>query len=205
MVSKHGFFRIPIALEKVYDSTLEFWRNKNGKIIEEGNSDDGVIKILKIQRGMSLSSNGEHYEMNFKFNEYEATTYVAIEVSLSFGYGMQWLTPQKLIKQWGRQFDSYNSFNLIRNGDMDAFFDFEKPQEVPIKTYSSMPDDPLKVVNKKQFKEETGYVQSHNVVREPAILNTLKAKLKFCTNCGAEISEEHRFCVNCGYKLKDSI
>lgn len=203
MVSKHGFFRIPIALEKVYDSTLEFWRNKNGKIIEEGNSDDGVIKILKIQRGMSLSSNGEHYEMNFKFNEYEATTYVAIAVTLSFGYGFQWLTPKKLIKQWGKQFDPYGSFYLIRNGDINKFFDFKKPPVVPVAIKNVAPKIISKANPQKEIKEEMNSIQTQNVAEENAIPITPKINLKFCTNCGAQVSEDHRFCVICGSKLKD--
>ncbi len=203
MVIKYGFFRIPIILEKVYDTTLEFWRNKNGNIIEEGNSSDGAIKILKIQRGMSLSSNGEHYVMRFKFNEQEATTYVAIEVSLSFGYGIQWLTPQKLIKQWGRQFDSYSSFNLIRNGDMNKFFEFKKPPSVAITIKSTEPEIISNAITQKQFKEEISYIQPQKIGKYFAIRNAPKVKINFCTNCGAAASEDHRFCVNCGQKLRE--
>jgi hypothetical protein len=203
MVSKFGFFRIPITLEKVFDTTLEFWRSKNGKIIEEGNSVDTSIKILKIQRGMSLSSNGEKYMMKFKFNEYEATTYVAIEVSLSFGYGMQWLTPQKLIKKWGRQFDSYSSFNLVRNGDLNKFFEFKKPSSVPITIKSTEPEVILNAIPQKLFKEEISYTPPKYTVEEPTIPITPKVKLNFCTNCGAAVSENHRFCVNCGHKLRE--
>jgi hypothetical protein len=205
MARKYGFFRIPIALEKVYDTTLEFWSNKNGKIIEERNSSDKLIKILKIQRGLSLSSNGEQYLMNFKFNEHEVTTYVAIEVALSFGYGIQWLTPQKLIKQWGRQYGSYSSFNLIRNGNIDEFFDFETPPEVSKTIKNADLDVTSKGITQKWNKEEMHGIQPQCVGKNLAIPNTPKVILKFCNNCGAEVSEEHRFCVNCGYKLRDSI
>lgn len=203
MSSKFGFFRIPLTFEKVYSTSLEFWRNNNSEIIEEENTSDGLIKTLKIQRGMSLSSNGEHYTMNFKFNEYEATTYVAIEVSLSYGYGMQWLTPQKLIKQWGKQLDSYASFNLIRNGDINVFFDFKKPPVKPIVIKKIEPEIISKAIPQEKIKEEIKYIQIQNDTKEITIPNTPKGNLKFCTNCGAEASEDHRFCVNCGYRLRN--
>jgi hypothetical protein len=203
MVSKYGFFRFPIALEEVYDATLEFWKTNNGKIIEEGNSSEEVIKSLKIQRGISLSSNGEQYLMNFKYNEYEATTYVAIEVSLSLGYGMQWLTPQKFIKQWGRQFDSYSSFKLIRNGDVNKFFDFKKPPVVPATIKITEPEITSKAINQTLIKEEIYSNQPQNLDKDLTILKVPRNNLKFCTNCGTEVSKEHRFCVICGYKLKD--
>jgi hypothetical protein len=205
MSNRFGFFRFPLTLEEVYATSLEFWRNNNGRIIEEVNPSDGLIKILKIQRGMSLSSNGEQYVMNFKFNEYEATTYVAIAVTLSFGYGFQWLTPKKLIKQWGKQFDPYGSFNLVRNGDINAFFDFMKLPTMPKIIKNVIPEVISKAIPREEIKKEMNSFQPQNVADEIVVSNTPKVKLEFCTNCGAEVREEHRFCVNCGYKLKDSV
>ena len=203
MSNKFAFFRIPLTLEKVYTTSLEFWRSNNGKIIEEENTDDGLIKVLKIQRGISLSSNGENYVMNFKFNEYEATTYVAIDVSLSFGYGMQWLTPQKLIKQWRKQFDSYDSFDLIRNGDINAFFNFKKPPAIPIAIKNFEPEIISKAIPQEEVKVKINNINPQIAIREIAISNTPKVNLNFCTNCGAEIRDNHRFCVNCGNKLRN--
>ena len=47
-----------------------------------------------------MVSYGEKYTIKIGYNPDNETTYVSVEVALSFGYGMQWLKPQGVIKRW---------------------------------------------------------------------------------------------------------
>ncbi len=63
-----------------------------------------------------MGSYGETYFMTIGFDPNESTTYITMNVSLSFGYGMQWLTPQKITKKWA-QYIGAKPMKLIREQD----------------------------------------------------------------------------------------
>ncbi|TFG23659.1 MAG: zinc ribbon domain-containing protein [Promethearchaeota archaeon] len=192
MSSKFSFIIIPMSLEDVYNSFRDYMINKGGKIVKEQISAENLIKTLVVQRGMSFTSNGEQYIINFKFNEYEDCTYVAIEVSLSSGYGIQWLNPLKLIKKWARQVNYYGVVNLVRKGELDIFFEFKPKKLIPIEPTPKI-----------AFKAEKIEIQT----KQPAVslqkISPSVRKVKYCTNCGTEVNESQRFCVNCGNKIRD--
>jgi hypothetical protein len=65
---------------------------------------------------MSMTSNGEIYQINFGYNPKDSMTYVSVEVSLAFGYGVQWRKPQKIMKRWAHMMGT-PPMNLVRNID----------------------------------------------------------------------------------------
>lgn len=195
MANKYCYFKLPKALEEIYHPTLKFWIENRGKVIEEKISPDNQIKVLKIQRGMSFTSNGEQYVMNFKYNEYEDYTYVAIEVNLSSGYGIQWLNPLKLIKQWARQINYNGEVNLVRKGEIENFFEFKPKKSKPIMIIPS-------IAPKAEEAEEIKIKTPKPVVSSQKV-SPSERKVNYCTNCGAEVNETQRYCVNCGYKIRD--
>ena len=90
MGHKFGYYYINLPLDEVWNRTLGFWENKRGKINDQKIMSNNLFYSLEIQRGLSMTSNGEKYQMNFGFNFKDNTTYVSVEVSLAFGNGMQW-------------------------------------------------------------------------------------------------------------------
>jgi len=185
-----------MTLDDVYDSIKDYMINNRGNIIKEKKSTDSSIKTLVVQRGMSFTSNGEEYLVNLKFNEYDDCTYVAIEVSLSSGYGMQWLNPQKLIKQWARQVNYLGVVNLDRKGELDAFFEFKPKKPKPITP------NPTITPKTEQIDEVEIKTSKPVVSLNPWPAPTGK-KVNFCTNCGTKVNETQKFCVNCGFKIRD--
>ena len=192
MSSKFCFIIIPMSLEKVYDAIRDYMINHMGNIVKEQNSADTSLKTLVVQRGMSFTSNGEQYIINLKYNEYEDCTYVAIEVTLSSGYGIQWLNPLKLIKQWARQVNYQGVVNLVRKGEIDRFFEFKPKKSKPITLIPIVAPKPEEV----EIKTPKPIVP----LQEPS---PSEKKVNFCTNCGAKLNETQRFCVNCGLKIRD--
>ncbi len=89
-----------MSLEEVLNRTHSFWANNSGKINSQIKSPNSLIYTLIIQRDISMMSYGETYTMKIGYNPDNATTYVSVEVALSFGYGMQWLKPQGVIKRF---------------------------------------------------------------------------------------------------------
>ena len=116
MGHKFGFYKINAPLEGVLERTLNFWRDNKGSIIENQETENNLFHMLKIKRDISAMSYGETYLMNIGYNPQETTTYVSVEVSLQFGYGMQWLKPQGIMKKWAVEMGC-NPMKLIRNQD----------------------------------------------------------------------------------------
>jgi len=54
--------------------------------------------------------------MNIGFDPNDSTTYITIDVSLSFGAKIQWLAPQKITKKWA-QYIGAKPVKLIRTQD----------------------------------------------------------------------------------------
>ncbi len=46
---------------------------------------------------------GETYKMKLGFNPKDSKTYVSIEISLSWGSGLQWKKPKKLMAKWAQE------------------------------------------------------------------------------------------------------
>jgi len=100
MGHKFGYYSLKMPLEEVLNRTHSFWANNGGKINSQTKSPNSLIFTLFIKRDISMMSNGETYTMKIGYNPANETTYVSVEVALSFGYGMQWLKPQGVIKRW---------------------------------------------------------------------------------------------------------
>lgn len=58
--------------------------------------------------------------MNFGFNPNNSMTYISVEVTLAFGYGMQWLKPQGIMKKWALEIGT-TPMKLVRNVDNDFY------------------------------------------------------------------------------------
>ena len=100
MGHKFGYYTLKLPLEEVLNRTHSFWATNSGNINSQTISPNKLIATLIIKRDMSMMSYGETYTMKIGYNPADETTYVSVEVSLSFGYGMQWLKPQGIMKQW---------------------------------------------------------------------------------------------------------
>ena len=192
MGSKFCFIIIPMGLEDTYDSIRDFMINHRGSIVKEQNFTDKSIKTLVVERGMSFTSNGEQYVINSKYNEYDDCTYVAIEVSLSSGYGIQWLNPLKLIKQWASQINYHGVVDLVRKGDLDNFFEFKPKKLKPIQKIPKIEPKPVEI----EVKATKPIVSSQESSKS-------HRKVNFCTNCGVEVKETQKFCIECGNKIRD--
>jgi len=86
-----------------------------------------------------MMSYGETYTLKIGYNPDNETTYVSVEVALSFGYGMQWLKPQGVIKRWALELGT-NPMKLERTIDPNfirMFAEIENIHPQPhIKEYS---------------------------------------------------------------------
>ncbi len=100
MGHKFGYYVISLSLDEVWKRTISFWERNGGKINDQDFASNGLFRRLELKRDISAMSYGETYIMNFGFRQNESITYVSVEVSLAFGYGMQWLKPQKIMKNW---------------------------------------------------------------------------------------------------------
>ena len=195
MSSKFCYIIIPMSLEDTYDSIKDYMIKHRGNVVKEQNSIDKSIKTLVVQRGMSFTSNGEQYVINSKYNEYDECTYVAIEINLSSGYGIQWLNPLKLIKQWTSQINYHGVVNLVRKGEIDTFFEFKPKKPKPIELIP-------KIAPKTEDRDKTEKKPMKPIVslQEP---HPSDKNISFCTNCGVKVNEIQKFCVECGNKIRD--
>ncbi|NVM18649.1 MAG: zinc ribbon domain-containing protein [Candidatus Lokiarchaeota archaeon] len=100
MGHKYGYYSLKMPLEEVLSRTHSFWATNSGTINSQTTTPNKLIYTLNIKRDISMMSYGETYTMKIGYNPDNETTYVSVEVSLSFGYGMQWLKPQGKMKQW---------------------------------------------------------------------------------------------------------
>lgn len=100
MGHKFGYYSLKMPLEEVLDRTNSFWATNNGKINSQTKLPNSLLYTLNIRRDISMTSNGETYTMKIGYNPGDETTYVSVEVALSFGYAMQWLKPQGIMKRW---------------------------------------------------------------------------------------------------------
>jgi len=100
MGHKFAYYALELPLEEVLNRTHSFWANNGGKINSQTKSPKSLLYNLIIKRDLSMMSYGETYTMKIGYNPADETTYVSVEVALSFGYGMQWLKPQGIMKRW---------------------------------------------------------------------------------------------------------
>jgi hypothetical protein len=96
--------------------TLNFWKENRGAIVQKTQSNNNLFHNMIIKRDISALSYGETYIMNIGYNPQEEMTYVSVEVSLQFGYGMQWLKPQSIMKKWTMMMGC-EPMKLIRSQD----------------------------------------------------------------------------------------
>ncbi len=130
MGHKFGYYSLEMSLEEVLNRTHSFWANNSGKINSQTKSPNSLIYTLIIQRDISMMSYGETYTMKIGYNPDNATTYVSVEVSLSFGYGMQWLKPQGVIKRWALELGT-NPMKLERTIAPNYIKMFAEIQNMP--------------------------------------------------------------------------
>jgi hypothetical protein len=97
---KFGYYSIKLPLKEVSNRTFSFGNCNKGIVVSKVSSSNKLLHTLNVKRGMSLGSYSETYIMKMPYDPNDLMTYISAEVSLSFGYRLQWLTPQNLMKQW---------------------------------------------------------------------------------------------------------
>jgi hypothetical protein len=117
MGHKFGFYQLKLPIERVLEKNLNFWKENRGNLTQKQHSENGLIHTMIIDRDISAMSYGEKYQMKFGYNPKEDTTYVSVEVSLKFGYGLQWLKPQGIMKDWAIEMGCA-PMKLARNQDI---------------------------------------------------------------------------------------
>lgn len=130
MGNKFGYYTINLPLDDVWNRTLTFWANYKGRITEESSSSNNLLRNLIFKHKATFSSYGEIYRMNFGFNPKDSYTYVSVEVSLAFGYGMQWLKPQGIMKNWAHSVGVI-PIKLVRKVDKKFLSIFDEIQKAP--------------------------------------------------------------------------
>ena len=88
MGNKYAYFIVEAPLKEVCDRSINFWERNRGNIKEYTSSQNQLYQEIEILRGASMVSWGEQYIMRLGSNLSEPRTFVSIEVSLSFGYGL---------------------------------------------------------------------------------------------------------------------
>ena len=121
-------------IDEVWNGTLDFWNNKNGKIRDQFISRNTLYRTLDVRRGMSVhpygTSTGQTYEMTFAYHPHEKITYVNISIKFSnFGKGFPWLVPKKLIEKWAYRM-GINPMKLARNQDLGFVGKFEEIRNI---------------------------------------------------------------------------
>jgi len=125
MGHKFGFYSVKLPLEDVLYRTLEFWKFNRGQLLNQVASPNKLLHTLTMKRGISMGSYGETYLFNIGFDPNNSTTYIIVDVSLSLGTGLQWRTPQNLIKKWA-QYTGINPMRLTRIQDQNFIAKFNE-------------------------------------------------------------------------------
>jgi len=210
MGKKYFYFIKALPMEEIYEETLTFWQKNKGNIEEESLSSDKLIKTVKIHREMTLTSNGEDYIIEFSYNLRDSSTYIRIEASLVLGYGIQWLTPKKLINKWVIELKITPTYLVgITNKD---FFNFEinprrRPRQVEVykpKLSLEVGSQPIKSPQSKTTIQPQISVMPQSTSQPQKSIQTSnqdKFAVKFCTFCGAEGKKYFHFCEKCGRKF----
>lgn len=131
MGHKFGYYEIKLSLDEIWKRTLSFWERNGGHIKDQHYASNGLYGLLEVKRDISAMSYGETYRMNFGFRQTESMTYVSVEVSLAFGYGMQWLKPQKIMKNWALEIGTTPQ-KLTREVDKEFFNILTDIQNIPL-------------------------------------------------------------------------
>ncbi len=166
--NKFGYYVLNLPIEEVANRTLSFWEYNRGRIINYFISPNQLYREIIIQRGASLMSWGEQYVMSLGSNPGEMKTYISIEVSLAFGYGLQWNTPKKYLNKWAIEMGTQR-MNLVRQIDEEFLNFFNSIQRI-----------------------ETVIPPSTNINQFlcPNCGSQQKSTAKFCTSCGKSLYPE---------------
>ena len=211
MGQKYFYFIKALPLEEIYEQTVTYWSKNKGNIEEESLSADKLIKTVKIHRGMTLTSNGEDYLIEFSYNLRDSSTYIRIEASLVLGYGIQWLTPKKLINKWVSELRITPTYLVGRTNE--EFFDFDKiPGRRPRQVEEFKPryaikvdSQPITTPQPQNFAppQTSGPPQStYQTPGTTQAFNDDKFAVRFCTFCGTAGNKSYHFCKNCGRKFE---
>ena len=217
MGKKYFYFIKALPMEEIYEETLTFWQKNKGNIEEESLSADKLIKTVKIHRGMTLTSNGEDYLIEFSYNLRDSSTYIRIEASLALGYGIQWLTPKKLINKWVSELKITPTYLVgITNKD---FFNFEiNPRRRPRQVEEFKPRYAIKVDSQPiTTPQPQNFVppqisippqtsvppqSAYQTPKTTQASNDYKFEMRYCTFCGTAGKKSFHFCKNCGRKFE---
>jgi len=217
MGHKYFYFIKALPIEEISEQTVTFWSKNKGNIEEESLSSDNLIKTVKIHRGMTLTSNGEDYIIEFSYNLRDSSTYIRIEASLVLGYGIQWLTPKKLINKWVSELRITPTYLVgITNKD---FFNFEinprrRPRQVEIykpKLSLEIDSQPITTPQPQNFAPPQTSIppqtsvppqSNYQTPETTQASNDDKFAVRFCTFCGTAGNKSYHFCKNCGRKFE---
>jgi hypothetical protein len=165
MGHKFGYYSIKMPLEEVLSKTQFFWANNRGNISSQTKSPNSLLYTLIIKRDISMMSYGETYAMKIGYNPANETTYVSVDVALSFGYGMQWLKPQEIMKRWAFELRT-TPMKLVRTLDPNFIKMFDEIQYMA-----------------PQAKVQYSIFYCHNCGKKNDENNA------FCQECGTKLSE----------------
>ncbi len=116
MGKKYCFYILPLPLDEVWDRTLGFWGGNQGTVKDQQISTNNIFRMLTIKHNATAISWGETYKMTLGFNQKDSMTYVSIEISLSWGGGLQWQKPKKLMAKWAQDM-GVSSVKLVKKID----------------------------------------------------------------------------------------
>ncbi|MHA1508661.1 MAG: zinc-ribbon domain-containing protein [Promethearchaeota archaeon] len=154
MGHKFGYYSLKMPLEEVLSRTHLYWANNSGKINSQTKSPNSLIYTLIIQRDLSMMSYGETYTMKIGYSPTDETTYVSVEVALSFGYGMQWLKPQGVIKRWALELGT-NPMKLERTIAPNYIKMFAEIENIPLQAQVEEPSIFCPICGKKNNRNNT--------------------------------------------------
>lgn len=100
MRHKFGYYVIKSDINEVWYGTLKFWNRNRGKIVDQFISDNHLFRKLKIRHGLTLTSYGEAYKLQFGYHPSANITFVAVDIKLAFGSSLIWLKAVEMMKKW---------------------------------------------------------------------------------------------------------
>ena len=107
MPKKYGYYVLNLDIDELWSKNSMFWNSRNGKIIEQENSDNKLYRVFNFKHGASMKiygfSGGQTFNLIFGSLPDEKITLVSIEVKYSFfGKGAVWKFPNEIMKEWAK-------------------------------------------------------------------------------------------------------
>ena len=110
MPKKYGYYIFNLDIDEIWSKNATFWKNRNGKIIEQEISDNNLYRVFIFKHGATMKifgfSGGQTFNLKFGYFPDENTTLVSVEVKFSYmGKGAVWKFPDEIMKEWAEIMD----------------------------------------------------------------------------------------------------